>query len=318
MSKNCVEIISPFVASISDAPVPVQLMGGVGSFALLQPETEIRAEEKLVVLPRDMNLDGIGQYRDDGNLRDADILVLSSDHRTVKNIEELANDMIGNDLEVSVFGLHRLAHWQKQIEHRRLSLALRWLSDRYVEESSGQITNATKALYPFAVDLDRGCLDTWHTVTHRHDPIPGPHPGTVILNYLTRSISGLRPKDENKVQRMAANVFDKEPEILDWIVDGPGQTQLELADALHTLREPDDARQDLIIGGRLYIVAGRPSALSSHPAFVSSGDKETDDSILKWSRRKARLLHVFESDPRIVTSYQRYLEQPLSFVTKNK
>jgi hypothetical protein len=315
MSKNCIDIVRPFVAELDGNTPPLQIVGGVGSYVLQQEGVEIRPDERLIIAPPGMKRDGIGQFRGDGNKRDFDVLVLSTAKAEKKVVEELAEDTIGKDLKLSVFGLHTVAQLRKQPGHSALNLARRWVSDRYVKDEGGLITEAWKALFPYAVRMDLDSLETWHTIIGSEKPIPCPHPGAVVMNYGTRSVSGLRPKDENKVHKLARNIFKAEPLILDWIIDGPGSSQVELARILHTAREPEPARE-LLIGGKLPILPYRVADLATHAAMMLEDPEEARDAA-EITRFKASKLHWAESNERLVTLYQRYLEPAMGFITNN-
>ncbi|MFI5271073.1 MAG: hypothetical protein ACHQT9_03455 [Candidatus Saccharimonadales bacterium] len=317
MSKNSIEIIRPFIAGLGEEH-DLQVIGGVGSFVLKNPAAEILVDEQLVIAPPDeyMDYSDIGQFRKDGNRRDFDVLVRSSSPEEIGAVEELAQETIGRELELSVFGLHTIAQLDSQRAHPVQSLAKVWVADRYVSEEDGQIVDAKKALFPFAVDIDFDSLETWHLMIGNDKPIPIPHPGTVVLNYLTRSVSGLRPKDADKIEELGLNVFKKAPELVDWIVDGPGRTQIDLARVFHSLREPKDG-QTLVVGGRLEVSPYPCSVLTEHPAMLVDGDERLAKAAIAVSRFKARTLHTAESQEAIVTAFQRYVERYLGFITGN-
>jgi hypothetical protein len=326
MSKNSIEIIRPFIAELGDEH-DLQVIGGVGSFVLKNPAAEILVDERLVIAPPDeyMDYSDIGQFRRDGNRRDFDVLVRSSSAEEIGAVEELARETIGRELELSVFGLHTEAQLDSQIANPALSLAKVWVADRYVSERDGQIVGAKKALFPFAEDMDLETLETWNLIIGDDKPIPIPHPGTVVLNYLTRSVSGLRPKDADKIEELGRNVFEKGPEIVEWIVDGPGRSQLDLARVFHSLREPKD-RQPLVVGEKLEVrpyqvseLAGhRSMLLREHPSPLIRDGASIAQAAVAISRIKSRALHTAESQEAIVTAFQRYVERYLGFITGNR
>jgi hypothetical protein len=171
-----------------------------------------------------------------------------------------------------------------------------------------------KSLFPFAVPLDMESLETWTlSVGNMHAPIP--NPAMSIINYTNRSISGVRPKDAAKVERMAASVFDKSPELRDWALDGPGSKQVELGLLLRSL-SPDGGHVD-------YFKIGRPiipqDDLIEHEMFMLPNLSE------KRKRRIARLavikangLSFFESNPMVVALWQKFVERRIDTVVKNK
>ena len=114
MSNNCVDIIRPFAAEINGSH-NLQVVGGVGAFVLGTSGVEIFADERIIAASGDTDFSQIGQYRPDGNLRDFDVLVMSTDPGQIQQVEGMAQDTIGNALELSVFGLHT----QQQLEQMK-------------------------------------------------------------------------------------------------------------------------------------------------------------------------------------------------------
>jgi hypothetical protein len=317
MSKNCVDIIRPFTNEL-DSINNVQFVGGVGSFVLQNAGTEILIEDRLVIAPADIDYSNLGQFRKDGNKRDFDVLVKSTSEERRHEIESLAEATIDDALILSVFGLHAMAELQEQQYHPAKSLAKVWVADRYVTEENDQIIQAKKALYPFAVDIDLSSLENWHLIIGGEKPMPIPHPATVVLNYLTRAVYGLRPKDKDKIQELATNVFSSTPELLDWIVDGPGSSQFDFARVLQTLREPKKHGKALSIGGKLEVQPYSPDQIREHPAMLIKDSDGLDAFAIEISRAKARGTHFFERQEWIVTAYQKYAEPRLGFIVGNR
>lgn len=310
MGKNCIDIVRPFF-EVTDELRNLQMIGGIGSYVLQNPLVEILPDEKIIYAPPSMDMSGIGQFRADGNKRDFDLLVKTTDAASIKNIKDAAKDTIGDELLLSVFGLRTISELQRQRDNPYFSLAKEWVGDRYAEESGGEITRSFKALFPFAVDMDLESLENWNLVIGRTDVFPVPHPGTVILNYRTRSISGLRPKDASKVGALSRNIFNAAPEIAEWINDGPGSSQLDLARILHSLRNPKRAAHE----GRLVEIRPYDNAsLATHPAMLM---EKGQASAVNISKIKAKALHAFERQDWIVTYFQRYLEKYFSFIVGN-
>ena len=243
---------------------------------------------------------------------------MSTTPEKIKQVESITESIIGDELVISVFGLHKMTKVREQLEQPLAkSLAKVWLADRYVVEEEDEIIHAGKVLFPFGVNMDLETLESWSLGIGDQEPMPVPHPGTVILNYLTRSISGLRPKDSKKIDELARNVFTKSPYLVDWIIDGPGKSQLELARILHTLREPKKAKT-LTVGERLEVIPYKISSLTNHAAMLLREDQLRANFALSASRRKARILHALESNQRLLTLHQRYTEQRMGSVISNK
>jgi hypothetical protein len=140
------------------------------------------------------------------------------------------------------------------------------------------------------------------------------------MNYATRSISGLRAKDAEKVQRMAVNVFDQVPDFIDWITEGPGRTQLELARILHSLQGPSsfDEAQTIRLVGAVPIEPMPIRSLLRHHAFMPRDrDQETQENILAWARTKSAVLRKAESYDEIVRLYQKWAEKLFDGISKN-
>ncbi len=316
--KNCLDIVRPFAAALDERTITnVQMFGGIGSAALMHPEVEILPDEGLVVMHDELILP---QYRDAAgrNLRDLDCLVLATDEAAVAAAEQAAADTVGTDLELSFFGLRPMSQLNDQRHNQAASLALVHVSDRYVAESEGKITHARKALFPFVVDMDVSTLDTWRLMIAGGNPMPIPHPGVTLLNYLSRSESGLRPKDEPKLNAMTSNIAAKAPGVIDWVMDGPGASQLELARILHTLREPEYGAKPLNVGGVIRIAPyGFWPDLIDHEAYMR-GRPGLAEAVLKAARLKSRGVHMAESSEGLVDFWQRKVEPRISTILKNE
>ncbi|MEK7625842.1 MAG: hypothetical protein AAB423_00600 [Patescibacteria group bacterium] len=314
-SKNCIEIIEPFVQKVAEFPeIEIQLIGGVGSAALAHPGLQIDFEGRAITAPTDLHLP---QFRDDGNKRDLDVLVMSADRREVAEVEEFAEQVIGDELEISVFGLKEVSQLEAQMKNPfGLSAMKTFLSDRYVTGTS-EGSEAYKALFPFQVAFNPSAMQTWNlSVGEANFPVP--HPGMSIANYYTRSISGLRPKDAEKVELMAENVFAQSSETLKWLTEGDGTPFLDLANILHSLREPEEGGVELSIGGRIVITPENYRELTNNGAFAPGGvSSRVANATLAVARAKSRALHALEVNPQLVTMWQRFGEQKASFFIKN-
>lgn len=314
-NKNCIEIIEPFAQKVAEFPeIEVQLIGGVGSAALAHPGLQIDFENKIITAPTDLHLP---QFRGDGNKRDLDVLVMSADKHEVAEVEEFAEQVIGDELEISVFGLKEVSQLEVQKKHPfGLSAMKTFLSDRYVT-GIGDGTKAYKALFPFQVAFSPSAMETWNLQVGEAT-FPIPHPGMSIANYYTRSISGLRPKDAEKVELMAGNVFAQSPETLKWLTEGDGTPFLDLANILHSLREPEEGGAELSIGGRIVISPENYRELAHNGAFALDGvSSRVANATLAIARAKSRALHALEVNPQLVTMWQRFGEQKAGFFIKN-
>jgi hypothetical protein len=321
--KRCLDIVRPFAETLDDCYLTsVQLFGGIGSAALEHSGLNIGFEAREITVPAGA-LDDLKCQRPDGTLRDLDFLVLSSDEDEVTDVENLAKTCIADgDLELSFFGLRPINQLQDQLAHPLGSLATVHLSDRYVQEEVGHIVEVKKALFPFVVDMPVDALQTWRLdIGGEQVTIPIPHPGATILNYLTRSVSGLRPKDARKVDKLVSNIARVEPEVIDWVTNGNGASQFEFARLLHTLRSFRGNPQPLIVGDALEVKPYDLSKLSQHKAFgdfVRAGRPGLMKLLIEAEHIKSRGLHFAEKQERIVTTWQGHVESHVQGLVKNK
>lgn len=312
-SDNSLEIIQPFIDRIADAD-DVQIMGGLGTAAFLQSVVEIDTNAKEVIIPDNLYLSA---HRDDGTKRDVDVLVLSSDQSRVQEVDDLLFDSIGDSLERSVFGIHPNEALERQRANPLGFRAFRtFLSDRY-EDSAHSSGAYLKSLFPFAVPLDPETLETWTLVMGKEETrIPISHPGATLANYTNRSISGLRPRDKEKIAQVAENVFALAPEIRDWMLDGPGKSQIELSTAIASLRRPSEANMSLIHG--IPISTHSHDDLVELPSFMNPEYSHCQKrSIIGRSVLKAHALHAFESSPAIIKLWHQFAERKVDAIVKN-
>lgn len=320
---SCGRIVKPFVRALverGDLP-DVQIIGGNGSAALLDERTVVDLDRRTIVAPRECDLP---PHRPDGTLRDLDALVLSTDRLAIDAVEALANEAIDGRLAVSVFGLKPLAELDRQRAHPVRSTTSVFLGDRYVvtsEDPSGRIVDlhGFKALYPFRAPIELASLETFELHIGGLPAMPTSHPGATILNYLTRSVSGLRAKDRAKVETMAGRVLAQNPEIGEWIRDGPGRHQLDLAGLILSLRRRRTDLPIVRIGDQLEVDLYDLEHLAKHPGFMAdqlgpSGRR----AIVELARAKARIVGRFEQQPAVVTFWQNHIERRLRAIVHNE
>lgn len=324
---DCIDIIAPFTEHIeryAAATSNIQIMGGIGSAALTHAQTEIFPYEHRIVTGHGFRQDpqvraALEPIRpEDGTCRDLDVLVLSADEREVGVVEKLAERTVDGQLDISVFGLHKAAQLQEQIANPFGWQAFKtFVSDRYVNPDGSM----QKALFPFAVPLDKANLETWRLEIDDHE-FPVAHPAATVLNYLTRSITGLRAKDAAKVDVMARQVFTAAPELREWSVDGPGRTQMNLAAILHTLRHGgshSEEKRHLDVGGALWIEAGTTKELRDDEAFmIPEASSATQQAALKWAVIKSRGLGGLEAQEPLVKLFRNHFESMFDGITKNR
>lgn len=232
--ENCVDVVRPFVAETGNRDIPIQILGGLGAAAVLEPGTCYDSVAREIIAPKEGLF--IPRQRENGSPRDMDVLVLSTDEDLIKETEAIAAETVGDRLEVNVFGLHKDKEL-KDLQNRPFSLlAIKAaLSDRYV--IGGELNGAGyyKAVFPFGVVAPSEALVTWHLINGEEPPIPIPHPAMMVLNNSTRSIAGMRKKYDSKAMTMTDNMLSHDPELVDWMIDGPGKSHLALAGALRAL-----------------------------------------------------------------------------------
>lgn len=311
---NSVDLVLPLFDKYAEQGVKdVQLFGGIGSAALVQPGTEVNQISSEIIVPEVISLP---QRRENGTLRDVDVFVLSADQGRVAARESVGTNIMGDELDLSFFGLRTVPELMSQKDTPVRSAAKRFLADRYVADDVFS-DMAFKAVYPFAVRFDLATLITWQMEYQGHS-IPVPHPGTVVMNYLTRSISGLRAKDASKVGAIADNVIRQSPEIKDWIVDGPGRSLLHFARLLHTLREPKRSPEPLEVGEHLTIEpVGQDEVLLAAQTMTDGLSESEIRLLVAASRMKARLLHKGESLESVVALFQKHVERRINGIVKN-
>lgn len=319
---NCIDIIRPFVERLEENPElpPVQLMGGIGSAALKHKDTVILPSEQRIVTSRSFTQENpdLSRYRQNNTLRDVDALVLSDDEAKVQAVERLAEEAIGDQLDISIFRLIS----SEQLDRQRTApfgfQALKtFVSDRYVYKDG----RMDKALFPFAVPIDPAVMDSWNLEVDGQE-FPVVNPATSVLNYLTRSISGLRPKDHEKVQKIAGLVFRKAPELADWAVDGPGKSHIEFASILQTLRHGAASvrsKPALRVGEVLEIPTQSIRDLYNHEAFLlRDADSRVQRKAISIALLKSRGLGWGESKEGLVRVFQKFVEGRLGTIIKNK
>ncbi|OGL31265.1 hypothetical protein A3F37_02760 [Candidatus Saccharibacteria bacterium RIFCSPHIGHO2_12_FULL_41_12] len=319
-AENCIEIIAPLLEELNHQGMPpCQLIGGIGSAALKDPRTEILPKTKEVIAPPDLWVPS--RREEDNTLRDLDLLVLSTEATDIRKINGLATSIIGNALDVSVFGLQKVSKLEKRSRQFILSTAVGFVSDRYIYDL-GQAprdgVDGHKALFPFAAPITESSLEPWElhiggNVAHV------PHPAVVPLYYAGRSISGLRHRDVEKVNKIATNVFDKFPEALEWIEEGPGKSQLEFARILHTLSTSAWSEEPLILGGKLRIDPLPLGKLASHDYFLLKDRPEkTQQRALNAARAKSRTIKFGEQFDPLVAIWRKYFERYADVFTHNQ
>jgi len=311
-AKNTFDIVRPFAQQISER-LDVQILGGVGTAALEDPRSEIDFYRGEVYTPTDIYQSSL---RDDGTLRDIDVLLLSSDPNKVAELEADLEQTVGDDLQREVFPVRPYTIISEQMARPFGGRVLRtFVSDRY-DSAPGSDEAYIKALFPFAVPIDPTSLIPWTVITADGTRIPIPNPGTTITNYTNRSISGLRYKDTDKMTRIAHSMLEIAPEMREWIMDGPGASQLELSRLIASLHTPGQANYPLVDGITVNTLTHKQLRDSEHfmvPAMPGLLRYEA----VAMAAFKSRRLRWFEKHDWIVTKWHQYGEPRAAAIVKN-
>lgn len=321
--RTCGVIMEPFLQATGKRHdlAPFQIIGGNGAAALLNEDTVIDLGQRTITAPATCDLP---RLRADGSVRDMDTLVLSTDPKKIEAVRLLGEELLNGELKASVFGLKSLADLERQRSRPLSSTARVFLADRYVAATRGErpglvAVEGFKALYPFQAPIGAETLETFELSVEGRFPIPTSHPGATILNYLTRSISGLRAKDVAKVETMTENLLARYPDIRAWIHDGPGRSTLDLARILHTLREPRGHARTLRLGTQLEIVPYALTELNDHPGFMASRrSRRVQRVIVEASHFKSRLLGRVEANATVVSFWQKHIEDRIDRIVHNE
>lgn len=315
---NCVELVVPLVQELDSEGIKFQIMGGIGSVVLAGEFVPV-GQDRTIHTRDKIHL---SQFRDNGSKRDVDVLVLSDDEAETKRVEEIADEVIGDGLKLSIFGLKTYWDLAKQRRQPTRSLTRVFLADRY--KGSHPAAGCHKSLFPFIAPIDPEAMETWYVpVQHggANTLVPIPHPGATILNYATRSVSGIRPKDRKKLDSISTNIHQNFPGIRTWIHDGPGRDQLLFARMIHSLRQPvGNQSQNLTIGN----IVDEPTVdlesilRDSNYSMVSGLPASLRRIILHATRAKAQVVHWGESKEELVTVFQNVLEDKFDKIVKNR
>jgi hypothetical protein len=320
--QNCMDLVRPLVDTLREKDLldTVQMMGGVASAALQHERTVIYPEERRIVTPDGFTVhnDSLSLMRPNGSRRDIDVLVLSPHEEEIGAVSDVVDEVVEESLDKSVFGFHTMDEFVERAAHPfSLQTVRAFLADRYVAEGGVMM----KGVVPFGVYVPEEAMETWTLEVNGHE-IPTMNPAGMVVSYLSRSMSGLRPKDHDKVQTMAGYVKNKYPEAADWLIDGPGRSQMDLAGIFHTLRWDNPwagNRRTLEVGGLVRITAGSIPALIDHEAFLYWDESaDVQRKVLKTAVFKALLLGRTESHQKIVQFFQKNVEPRVQSIVHNK
>ena len=287
--------------------VKIQFMGGITARALSDPSLRVYPEDRVMEASPELRMP---TTRENGTLRDLDILALTTDPSCVTAVQDEVSGIVDGRLDVSVFGIRPAEILRNQSRHPMGMSALKtFLSDRYREETG----ETYRALFPFSVPIDNETIEPWRLVIGQ-DEIPMPAPAATVLNYTQRSISGLRAKDKKKWLEMVNNLKSTYPKMQDDILEGSFAEQAQLTMLIEGLRGGDSLVSETLGLRRLSF-----EELSKSPFLMLNGQPERNVlRAVKLARSKARGLAFFESNETVVGLWQQHVERRLDTVVKNQ
>lgn len=223
IERNALEVLSELDERIREIPamqgeaaVPYYVLGGLGVAALKDSRTDIITEERLIVPPSDLYVSNwrpkthsfLPQTR-----RDSDILVGTTDPALVYEVYKATTEVIGDELEVSVFGLKRFEDARKDSGLQRTLKS--WLSSRTLDEA-GQLRYT---LGPVEQVVNAEIFEPWNVLLpNGENVISTMHPVHQLKNYYMRSITGLRSKDQSKIDEVEKVLATNEQ--MDYLLHG--------------------------------------------------------------------------------------------------
>jgi len=322
MTTNSIEVIRPFADALREESITnVQVFGGINTAALRDLKTVIDFDSKEVIAPATLYLD---VRRSDRNksLRDADVFVKSSDPEYIAYIEKILDEAVGTALRQSVFGIVPEKVLRRQLRHPFGFTALKtFLSDRYEQPDGIDLPDSVaspdrliRSIFPFGVPIDAESLESW-TLSVGDMRVDVPNPAMQVINYASRSVSGVRPKDEKKVKETAASILTKAPELRDWAMEGPGASQLDLCLLLRSLT-PKKEHPDYFRANRR--VQTLSELADSEYFMLPDLEVNARRRLVATVAFKANILSFFESNKTLVSLFQKYIESHMGTLVKYK
>ncbi len=162
------------------------IVGGLGLHAVTNAE-KIDWDERVVTVGGDTDFP---RLRENGTIRDLDTLVCSVNAEVVDEYKKTIVRAIGNEVVASVFGL-------RQYEKNRRGL-LDFTGSRYSDDEG----NLFWLLSGIETQLPRESIDPWRVERDGEVICNILNPVAQLGAYMNRSITGIRPKDEEKVARL--------------------------------------------------------------------------------------------------------------------
>ena len=196
MGKTSENVYSLLVARgfhdrMEDCEVPYNVVGGLGLHAVIN-SAEIDWDNHVVYLPSGVCLPCL---RENGTVRDLDTLVQSTDKTVVKGCRQKIADTIGDKLVVSAFGLN-------PYEKNRRGI-FDFVGDRYVDNEGRLYWR----LGGIETEIPVESLEQWLVKRGGETVCTVPNPVAQLGAYGCRSVTGRRPKDEEKVAALTGIIM---------------------------------------------------------------------------------------------------------------
>jgi hypothetical protein len=277
-SRHCFDVLGDVDAAVREVLTPDQpyyVLGGIATAAIKDPDSVFDHQTSRLIASREANEPVI---RENGTRRDIDVLVLdvlSEDQAT--KVKLAISVAVGKSLVVSTFGLN----WHE--ESSKLAsvgnLFSDWTSKRTLDEHG----KLRYELQPLEQEVPRESFSPWALELPNGDEVAILNPAAHMLAYYMRSISGLRVKDQAKVEIMRQRILT-DPLFVEQVHDGPLKSWVSFADDIAKLGNKGDARE---LGYDL----GRVTTFVAH--------------------QKSKMLRFFESNETIVKHAQKGILQAM-------
>ncbi|HEY5442562.1 MAG TPA: hypothetical protein VIJ68_03420 [Candidatus Saccharimonadales bacterium] len=210
------------------------MLGGGAAAALMNEETVIDTENKLITPPADIRKP---QYRfDTGTMADVDILVVSADEEVIDKVRaalepnlavlqdeesteaqkarELAKP--GARLKVGVTGLESAEEYNQEPaglkDKAKRVIRKDWVSRRLQDADGAK----SFVISDVEVYLPDEYFDQWRLQLPNGETVPTLHPLIQVLCYTSRASHGIRKRDVSKVSKIMDNVGPDFGASLEW------------------------------------------------------------------------------------------------------
>lgn len=304
---NAFDVVKPFLDDLhSETQSSVQIVGGLGMHALTLETTEIDHNAQEICIREPLTLPVL---RDNGTRRDVDALVMTTDETALAHAEERLKEVVDGQLKVGAFGIHSAENFDRLVRNPLGIRAVRTaLADRYMAADG----TFTKATFPFSVPITEESLATWHVTNNQDFYMPVSDPFTSYLDYAERSIGGRRPKDAEKLQKVAANLVSSDGHI-SALEDEKYAGQRELLDIVYSLRNASPADELPVVRRKKPYTR---QELLEHSACVLDPHSQIARRALRLAQAKARVVRW--GDTYLVDPWQRYIEPRVDALIKNR